>query len=255
MSQFKASPRTSSNKVATYVHSGNIEVRASSVNLETGVFTSSEILPWDAGTKVYIMTVVDIHENGILPIEFDGLDEHAIEIIDEYSFYLLKGGENGSRMTFQDPKNISVDVSKFHFEEPPANLVIDMTELKTKHVWLRFRGCGDRPGWRYARFYINHKTGSYSNDIGLFADGRDAMAIEINMSINVEYGYLSAQYRGGLKTLWNNSLQTFSYSETDASSGDGFFKKFEEPILDYVSFDFNYSNGSVVEIFDMEGRQ
>lgn len=240
---------TSQKLIARYVHSGNSTIVPTSVALSTGLFTTSQTLPYASGTV--LSDILVSYPNGIpskLFSEWNGSNTYGIKVNSPNTFYVLSG--NTTVVTYGAGET-AIDVTKMQFEynmaSPPT---IDFTGVIVgDNIFTTWAGIKNRPGWTNVSINFNYSGGSnqwYLNAL----DGRCFQMgyYEQNFNYSREIGML---YGWGSKVTtqqWNGGT---SWSLNSNIDGERTFTIYPNLTVTGVSIGGGISNGTVVEVYSV----
>lgn len=131
--------------VFTYIHSGNKEIHVTAVDNSTGTFTAVQ-----HGLAQNDIVVATVHYpyNIAMPYDYlpkglklcvlynsnvDSAQKYYVQVVDENSFTLSLEA-SGAAVTFTT--NTKMDVTKFHFEQVPTGVELEIADLNCKECLI-----------------------------------------------------------------------------------------------------------------------
>lgn len=240
--------------VATYVHSGNPSIYPISLDRTTGIFTTDTPIGLSAGVKKTVFTVIDDYKNGVIPREWKGIYEHAIEVIDDYNFYVLEGNQSSTtRLTYPNTNNVTVDPTMFHFEyDYPNAYDIYINDLNLNNIKVVIYGMKSRPGYSYIYIEGTHDSGTFNQYIGGITDGRDYQRIyaEQQVRYNPATSHMFAEILRFVKSEWADGSGTWGMSH-QANSMGAWTWTYDNLKFTKVRGNYPIHNGYTVKIYEM----
>jgi hypothetical protein len=249
--QFKPAPINSVSEklIARYAHSGNSVAQASSVNIATGLFTTTSPMSWGVSGTIYSNMVVSYVGStpSSLYKEWNGTNAYGIKVVSASSFYVINNSGSNAVVTYATGQ--TVDLTKIQFEynlvSPP---LIDLTNVKMgDSIRTTYYGIRNRPSWTSVGINLNYSGGTnqWSQTI---LDGRTFQIGYFEQSLKYvrEHGILmgwggkvtSQQWQGTSGWVYNSSIdpsRSFDYYNNLTFTG--------------VQLGGGFSNGTVVEIY------
>lgn len=207
--------------IARYVHSGNSTIQASSVNLSTGVFTTTQPMSWTSG-NIYKDVIVS-YTNGIpnkLFSEWNGSNAYGLQVIDANTFYIVSGNTANAIVTYGSTESVNLSQLQFEYNivGPP---LIDLTKVTVgDQLRTTWAGVRNRPGWTTVSVNWSYSggTGSWYGDI---IDGRtfEIGYYEQNFKYIREMGMLYTYGGKSISQQWNGGTSWSLSSGIDPERG------------------------------------
>lgn len=262
------------NLVFTYTHTGNKEVYVTDLDVSTGVFTS----PGHglANNSVVVVTMNIPHNIGMpysfLPIGLIMGDStsntgtatpYYVNVVDEnhFTISLTSGGEAVALS-----KRSTMDISKFHFEQMPDGMELEIAELNTDACLLVVKGRVYN-SFRWVRPTNIIKFDSGSGD----GNRMGGMGYDTNMGVdsygscnlgrpgyNYTYAQVEMRAMGDQQAYQVNNEDYVTYSESSGSPSIKHSRKFYhlrltqdliEGVKMYGTTDGAFFNGTTVEVY------
>jgi hypothetical protein len=244
--------------VARYVHSGNIVIQPTSLNMSTGVWTTNQSLNTLLGAngtiKANIVPVSKTYANNSIPREYLETNVHRLEVISDTTFYIQDGT---TRLTsYPHANNSTVDVSKISFEvNQPTSVTIDLSGLNLNEILLRGFGVRNRSGQTYFNLQGSHDGGAYSQPITAILDGKDFMNqfVEAYWKYEPSSQILLGQYVRSANTYWVASTGVWAVFGVN-EAGNRRFDLLSNFQITAIVASFPMANGYVIEIHKWGGN-
>ncbi|MFD0825865.1 hypothetical protein ACT8ZR_09320 [Neobacillus sp. M.A.Huq-85] len=246
-------------QVARYIHTANDVLNIASLDITTGIFTTSNpiIGTYSVGK---IITMIVNYKNAIpakLFAEWNGTNEYGLEYIDSTHFYVVNKSSSNTRITTYAAN--TVDLSQIVFEYNSSNnggnlpnVSIDLSGITLgSYIRTVWTGVRNRPS--YSRVDINGTYGDantvFNNTAGIsMLDGRHFMigyAEQIYHYIQ-ESGLLLVLEGRSANQQWSGGTSWALASGTGAARAFWIVPKWK-PTL--AAFQGNMANGSTLEIY------
>jgi hypothetical protein len=239
--------------ITSYTHTSNQVIQPISVDLVTGIFTTDTPIGLSAGTKKDCLIAINFTKTNQLPREFKSIDQKQIEVIDNYSFYVLF---SNARLTYPNAANTAVDVSSFRFEiYPSVGVTINLADIVLGKTRAIFHGSRNRAGWTYIYLNINDNGVASQHNFGTFADGRDMNSIYFELFFDIRGNSLLSHIDRYITSTWTETNGTWGQSHATSGQGISLFNRYKTtPTITSIQFTFGIANGSVIELYDIGGR-
>jgi hypothetical protein len=236
--------------VARYVHTTNKVLYPISVDLTTGIFTTSNAIEGSYTAGQIISMVVNY--NGTVPTklfsEWNGVNQYGLEYITSTTFYVVNQTSSNARVTYAGGQ--TVDPNQLLFEYNMAAVTVDLSSVtfgnSFRTVW---KGVRHRPS--YSMVNVRATYGSSNTAVGLgmsVLDGRHFMLgyIEVIYHYNPDTGMLTWMEGRSANRQWNGGT-SWAYA---ANAGSARSLEFY-PNLKITDAQFQglMANGSVIEIY------
>lgn len=251
--------------IARYIHSGNKEIPAVTLDKTTGIWTTSASLVGGLGLTVgtiyaNIVPVNKNFNNNNMPREFKAVDNHYIEVLSDSTFYVNTAQTTAGRILSYPDANTPTDVSAITFEiftVGSNGVSIDISSFDIREMRAVFSGIRNRPSWSYIYLNGTYDGGTANNMflLGSVVDGRDFlhMQAETYFKYVKESGQLFTQSTRYLTRTWTETNGTWgTYAGANAASDRNIvlLKNFKATS---VRFAFSMANNSVIELYDAGG--